>query len=169
MRRKIKLFLRSQADYHGLAIRYANNLPPNVAGLLAPAEWPDTIVINANRTKNDHAFTILHEIGHFVLHYERSHRVRFPSYLTRKWKSKRMIRFSRLLRYVVARKMGQEVQADAWAFCALLGEGALNEALAICAQQPEKRWAFRLAFASSVYAGIKRRFKAVLRTLLQPL
>jgi hypothetical protein len=168
MMRKIKPFLRTQAHYYGLVIRYVTDLPPNVPGLLVPAERPHTIVVNANRSKSDHAFTILHEIGHFILHYERSHRVRFPSYLTREWKSKRMIRFSKLLRYVVARKMGLEAQADGWAFCALLGEGALNDALAICAQHPEKRWTFRVVFVSSIYHGIKRRVKKAIKGLIHP-
>jgi hypothetical protein len=160
--------IRVLVDSYGLGIRYVTDLPPNVAGLLVPVQSPRTIVVNANGTKSDHAFTILHELAHFILHIERSHRTRFPSYLTRQWKSKRMIRFSKIFQRVVSRKMGHEPQADAWAFCVLIQIGAIVDARAICAQHPEKRWMFNLVRVSSLYAGIKRRIKSVIRRVFHP-
>jgi hypothetical protein len=166
---KTKLNVRAAADYYGLKIEYASNLSPKVAGLLVPIESPHTILVNANHSKSDHVFTILHEIGHYILHVERSHRVRLPWYLRRQWQSKRTIRFSRSLRRIQSRIMNPEMQADAWAFCALLQFGAIDDAKAICTRYPEKTWMFLLAVAGSIYNRIKLRIQRVIRRICQPL
>ena len=168
MTRKTKLIVRAVAHHLRLRIKYVSTLSPKVAGFLDPSRASRTIVVNANKSKSDHVFTILHEIAHYILHYERSHRTRLPWYITRQWKSEPMIRFSKLLRRVVSRRFDNESQADLWAFCALLQIGAADDALAISAQYPEKNSAFWLSVAASIYAGIKSRLKRAFRRILHP-
>jgi hypothetical protein len=168
MTRKTKQILRALAAYHELRIKYVSDLPDRVLGFLDPCKASRTIVVNANRSKSDHVFTILHEIAHHILHFERSHRTRPPWYLTRQWKSKRMARISKILQRVASRKITIEKQADAWAFCALLRIGATDDLQAILTQYPEKTPMFWLILYSSIYAGIKRRIRGVLRMLFHP-
>jgi len=168
MTRRTKQIVRGLAANNDLRIKYVSDLPPTVHGFLDPSKASRTIVVNANKSKSDHVFTILHEIAHFILHFERSHRMRLPWYLTRKWKSERMIQFSKELMQVVLRKLNVEHQADIWAFCALFQIGATDDAQAIVAHDSEKRWTFRLAFASSIYAGIKHRVKRAINGIVHP-
>jgi hypothetical protein len=105
---KTKLTVRALAHYHGLRIKYVSDLPATVPGFLDPSKASRTIVVNANKSRSDHAFTILHEIDHFILHFERSHRIRLPWYLTRQWKWRPVIRFSKLFRRAASRKLNDE-------------------------------------------------------------
>ncbi len=168
MTRKTKQFLRSLTDYCGLRIKYVSDLPSTVPGFLDPSKTSRTIVVNANKSKSDHAFTILHEIAHFILHYERSHRIRLPSYLTRHWKWRPMIRFSKLNKRIFSRKFNAERQADLWAFCTLLRIGATDDALAIVAQYPEKNSLLWQSVAGCTYSGIKSCLKRVFVRILHP-
>jgi hypothetical protein len=166
MTRTTKLIVRALAAYCRLRIKYVSDLPAAVPGFLDPSKASHTIVVNANRSKSDHAFTILHEIAHYILHFERSHRTRLPWYLTRKWKSKRMNRLSKTIYRVVSRKLNNEAQADAWAFCVLLCIGANDDAQAISAQCPEKSWLYKLALASSICTALKNRVKTTFGQIL---
>jgi hypothetical protein len=168
MTRKTKQIVRAYAAYNELRIKYVSDLPPAVPGFLDPSKASRTIVVNANRSKSDHVFTILHEIAHFILHFERSHRMRLPWYLTRQWKSKRMIRLSQILRRFVSRKLSKETQADTWAFCVLSQIGATDDVQAILTEYPEKTGVFCLCVFSCIYAGIKGRIKRVIRRIFQP-
>ncbi len=112
MTRKTKQLLRDFAGGHGLRIKYASGMSPKVSGFLDPSPASRTIVLNATKSKSDHAFTIAHEIGHYILHYRRSHRLHLPWYLTRQWKSRRMVRFSKLITRVFFRNFNYERQAD---------------------------------------------------------
>jgi hypothetical protein len=119
MTRKTKQIVRGLADYNDLRIKYVSDLPPTVPGFLDPSKASRTIVVNANRSKSDHVFTILHEIAHHVPHVERSHRARLPWYLTRQWKRQSPMVFSRTIKRAFFRRFDQERQADFGAFCAL--------------------------------------------------
>jgi hypothetical protein len=168
MTRKTKQFLRTLAEYYELRIKYVSDLPAKVAGFVDPSKASRTIVVNANRSKSDHAFTIAHEIAHFILHYERSHRMPSPWYLTRRWKSGPMIRFSKLLKRVVSRKLNDERQADMWAIAALLYIGARDDLEVFLAEHPDKTGFFCLCVFASIYARIKLCSKRVMRRLFQP-
>ena len=167
MTRKTKLTIRALAHHLRLRIKYAS-MTPKVAGFLDPSRASRTIVINANKSKSDHVFTILHEIAHFILHFERSHRIRLPSYLTRQWKSKPMMRFSQATKHLVSRKLNLEWQADMWAICALLHIGATDDLQAILTQYPEKTGIACLSVVGTIYAGIKSRLKRASRQICHP-
>jgi hypothetical protein len=167
MTRKTKQFVRAIARHLGLRIKYANMIP-KVAGFLDPSMASRTIVINANKSKSDHVFTILHEIAHYILHYERSHRMRLPWYLTHQWKSNPMIRLSRTTKRAVSRKFNYEWQADMWAICALLHIGATDDIQVILTQYPEKTGLACLCVAGTIYAGVKSRLKRAFSRILHP-
>jgi hypothetical protein len=168
MTRKTKLFIRALADHLRLRIKYVNDLPAKVPGFLDPSKASRTIVVNASKSKSDHAFTILHEVAHYILHYKRSHRTRLPWWLARKWKSKPMIRFSKTTKRIASRTLNDERQADLWAFCALFQIGATDDVLDIVGQYPEKNSTFWLSFVGCIYSGIKFRVKRAFRTILHP-
>ena len=84
MTRKTKLFSRLLAAHYCLRIKYVSDLPANVPGFLDPSKASRTIVLNASKSKSDHAFTIFYEIAHFILHAQRSHQLlRLPAWLKR--------------------------------------------------------------------------------------
>jgi hypothetical protein len=149
------------AAYFGLRIKYVGGLSPKVAGFMIAK----TIVINANKSKSDHAFTIAHEIGHYHLHCKQNYQMPFPRILKRQWKAKRMIRFSKLLNRVLARQFNTENQADLWAFCALFYIGARDDVLAVLEQHPEKATLFWLSVVGCIRANIQRRLKAAARDM----
>jgi len=167
MTRKTKQFVRAIAHHLRLRIKYANMIP-KVAGFLDPSKASRTIVINATKSKSDHVFTILHEIAHYILHYERSHRMRLPWYLTRQWNANPMARFSKATKRLVSRKLNPEWQADMWAMCALLHIGAADDFQAILTQYPEKTGLACLCVAGTIYAGIKSRLKKAFRRICHP-
>jgi len=167
MTRKTKQFVRAMAHRLRLRIKYAN-MTPKVAGFLDPSRASRTIVINANKSKSDHVFTILHEIAHYILHYERSHSMRLPWYLSHQWKSNPMIRLSRTTKRAVSRKFNDEWQADMWATCALLQIGAADDLQAILKQYPEKIGLVWLCLVGSLYAGVKCRLKRAFSRILHP-
>jgi hypothetical protein len=163
MTQKTKQFLRQwTADLH-LRIKYVSAMSPKVAGFLDPSAGSRTIVVNAGRSKSDHAFTIAHEIAHYILHYKRSHRIHLPWYLTRQWKPNFMIRFSKLIKRLVFRTFNAERQADLWAIGVLLYIGATDDLQALLTQHPEKiRW-FCLWVVAATFTNIKLRLKGDFR------
>lgn len=154
-----ELALRALAHHFGLTIEYVSNMPSGLRGFLSPIEAPDTIVVDATSSRSEQAFTIVHELAHYILHYERSHRTRLPSFLTQQWKSERMIRLSRIFNRFVSRELNREWQADGWAFCALLQIGATDDIAEILKLHPEKTGICCLCVIGSIYEGIKSRFK----------
>ena len=106
MTRQTKRTLRALANHYALRIKYAST-SPKVSGFLDPSRASRTIVVNANKSKSEHAFTILHELAHFILHCVRSHRIRLPWYVTRRWKSKRMMHVSKLIKRIFFSKIHQ--------------------------------------------------------------
>jgi hypothetical protein len=163
MTRKTKQFLRAFVGYFGLRIKYVSAMSPKVSGFLDPSAASRTIVVNANKSKSDHAFTIAHEIAHYILHYQRSHRLHLPWYLTRRWKNRRMMRFSKLTTRVFLRDFNGERQADMWAIATLLYIGATDDLAIILDQHPEKSGSFWICVIACGYTGIKFRLKRAFR------
>jgi hypothetical protein len=162
MTRKTKLSLRRFAASLGLRIKYVSVLPHKICGFLDPASR--TIIVNAKKSKSDHAFTIAHEIAHYVLHTQRLHRIKLPWYLKHQWKSPKMRRFSKLTARVYFRGFNVERQADMWAFATLLYFGAKDDIQVIFNQHPDKRSAFFLCAAACIYTEIKFRLKSFSKT-----
>jgi hypothetical protein len=165
MTRKTKLLIRALADQFRLRIKYVNDLPAKVAGFLDPSKASHTIVVNATKSKSDHAFTILHEIAHYILHFQRSHQMRLPWYLTRQWKSQPMNRFSKTTKRLVSRKFDDEWQADMWAVGALLFIGAKDDFQAFVNQHPDKTWLVSVCLLASIYTNVKFRVKSAFRPI----
>jgi len=168
MTKHTKLAIRALTSQLRLKVKYTGTLPGKVPGFLIFNGGSGTIVINATKSASDHAFTILHEIAHYILHCICSHQMRLPWYLTRQWKSNLMTRWSKTTKRAVSRKFNAEWQADMWAFCALLHIGATDDFQAILAHYPEKSGRACLCVAGSLYAGIKSRLKKTFVQILHP-
>jgi hypothetical protein len=166
MTRKTKQLLRDFAASFGLRIKYASGMSPKVSGFLDPSPASRTIVLNATKSKSDHAFTIAHEIGHFVLHCQRSHRIRLPWYLTRRWTHKRIAYSCKLLRRVFFRSFNFERQADMWAILTLMYIRATDDLEIILDEHPEKNGSFWLCVIAGAYAGAKLRLKGAFREVV---
>jgi hypothetical protein len=166
MTRKTKLFLRGLAAHFGLRIKYVGALSPKISGFLDPSPMSRTIVVNAAKSKSDHAFTIAHEIAHYILHCQRLHRFRLPWFLTRQWKSKKLRRVSKLTVRLYFRDFNAEQQADLWAFATLMYIGATDDVLEIFNQHPDKRSGFWICATACIYTGIKQQLKSAFQPIL---
>jgi hypothetical protein len=128
--------------YFGLQIEYRDDLPPDNAGFLDPSAEPQYIAINRNLPHCEQAFTIAHELGHYVNHHNRPPRRYFPAILDRQYKSKRIhyvvSHTSRFLHY----KYGKEWQADLYAFVLLITIGAAKDLTEYLERHPAQwKWA----------------------------
>ena len=162
MKQRTKNILRELAKYLGLKIVFVNYFGPDIHGKLLPRE--KRILINANKPKCEHVFTVLHEIGHYVLHVQRraSNRPR-NWFLNRQWKIEPIALFAskvrRAARLFFNSDTGREWEADLWAMCALvylkkfIGSSIL---ISFLERHPEKRGVYRLAAYSSFWNEAKQ-------------
>ena len=86
MKVKAKNTLREMARYLGIQVKFVSYLADDVHGKLIPRE--KRVLINASKPRTEHIFTLLHELGHFVLHYQNFPRKYHPWYLEIHWKNK---------------------------------------------------------------------------------
>jgi hypothetical protein len=161
-------WLNKFADYFGLQIEYVFDLPDNVAGVLQSGPDPRYIIVNARKSRSEQAFTIAHEMGHYVMHHDRPPWDILPWYMKIQWKSPLMSKASRTLNRWVRRKFGVEWQADLWAFMLLCLIGARDDLLAINENHPEKSLTFWCTCLGLAYAGIKRRITGFFQKIFNP-
>lgn len=160
--------LKDSAAYLDLHIEYVAELPDNVCGFLEPGPDPRYVFINARKPHSDQAFTIAHELAHYVLHFDRPPRNIQPWYLNIQWKSERMSKFSQKINRSVRRGCGREFQADLWAFLLLWRIGAADDLIAIAEIYPKKRPLFWLTRAGVICFGMTRIIKSFFRRLFNP-
>jgi hypothetical protein len=174
VKRKTKKFLREIAQHLGLKVVFVSYLSDDIHGKLLPRE--KRILINAHKPRCEHVYTILHEFGHYLVHFKKCAPKRFDRwYLNRRWKIDAIAEFAsklrRHLRFILNMHAGKEWEADLWAFCALLymqkyvGRSYLT---AFLDRHPEKASVFLLAASGFLYCNVKQRAKTALQIMLKP-
>ena len=120
MKQRVKNTLRAMAGHLGLKVKFVDYLDETTHGRLLIRER--RILINARKPRPEHIFTILHEIGHFVVHHQHRGRDRCPWYFRQDWNneflSELCAKVRRHLRFLFNRHAGREWEADLWAMCA---------------------------------------------------
>ena len=174
MKRKTKNILREMARHLGLKIVFVSYLSDDIHGKLLPRE--KRILINAHKPRCEHVYTILHEIGHFQLHFKKiGPNMLNRWYLNRRWKTDAIAVFAskvrRHMRFFFNNHAGKEWEADLWAFCALfylqkyVGRSYLT---AFLNRHPEKTGIFLLAAYGFIYSNIKQRTKTAFQMVCKP-
>ena len=100
------------SKYIGIKVKFVDYLGDDVHGKLLPRE--KRILINARKPRTEHIFTLLHEIGHFLVHVKKTHTLRNPRFLEIHWKSERLANFfskvRRGVRFFRNRQSGKEAR-----------------------------------------------------------
>ncbi|HEY3855598.1 MAG TPA: ImmA/IrrE family metallo-endopeptidase [Verrucomicrobiae bacterium] len=161
-----KNILRETAKQLCLKVRFVDYLLENVYGKLLPRER--RILINANKPRYEHVYTLLHEFGHYLLHFKQIKPRRLsPWYLNINWKIEAVAdiaaKVRRGVRLAFHSEKGKEWEADLWAMCGfvyLKKFGASTDLAAFLKRHPEKRWIYRLVATTGVYTEIKKPISA---------
>lgn len=174
MKHRTNQALRSLSKYLGLKVKFVGYFKDDIHGKLLPRE--KRILINAHKPREEHIFTLLHEIGHFLLHFKnapRKHHPRiFDIHWQIQWLSRLCSQVRRYFRLIFNQESGREWEADLWAFCAFLYLvkpcGCRDELIAFLERHPEKRGRFCLAVLGFVYSGTKAGLLKFRKLLLAP-
>jgi hypothetical protein len=161
--------IEDMPGYFGLQIEYRDDLPANNAGYLDPAEEPQYIAVNRNLPHCEHAFTVAHELGHYVLHVGRKPRNFLPGYLNFAWQSKPLAGSARTTERWLRRYFNQEWQADLYAFCLMFNLGEANDLKAFVERHPGKMWLYFLATTICFVKAIPRIIKGLMLICLKRL
>jgi hypothetical protein len=162
-----KKVLREMARQLGLKIKFVHYFAENVHGKLLPNE--KRILINANKPRDEHVFTLLHEIAHYILHFKRKVNRRLcPWYLRLNWKIHAIAVFfskwRRAVRLAFNTQKGKEWEADVWAMCGLVylkKFAGFSDLPSFLARHPEKRRMYWYATAAITCTGVKTRIAGV--------
>jgi hypothetical protein len=171
MKRKTKNVLRGLTKHIGIMVKFVDYLDDNTHGKLLPRE--KRILINARKPRNEHIYTLLHEIGHYLIHFKGLPRKHHPRLFDINWKADWLARLSskirRYYRFIFNKETGREWEADVWAMCAFVyiarRFGCRGELFTFLKRHPEKRNIFLLATYSTVYCDTKMRIKRVWHAL----
>jgi len=174
MKQKIKNTLRALTGHIGFKVKYVDYLPDNTHGMLLIKER--RILLNARKPRSEHFFTILHEIGHFVVHHTIPPRDYCPRYLRKDWKRDSVDRaFSqarRYVRFIFNCSAGKEWEADLWAICAFIvltkQIGCWAELATFLGRHPDKTKTFLLATSVISYSDVKKYVANHIKRLLLP-
>ena len=174
MTRRTKNTLRAIAKHFGLKIVFVSYFSADVYGQLLPRE--KRILINAHKPRYEHIYTLLHEFGHFLLHFKSLPRQHHPRFFDINWESERLSNFCsvvrRYFRFAFNIRRGKEWEADIWAMCAFIylakAVGCRAEFDAFLKRHPEKTNVYLLATCGTIYCGSKARIKNICRCLLLP-
>jgi len=172
MKTRLKNTLRALAKHFGLKIVFVHYFDDRTHGKLLVEE--KRILINARQPRNEYIFTVLHEIGHFVVHVQRILRSRHPRFCNINWKIERLDRLCfelrRYFRYIFSKESGKEWEADLWAMCAFeyLAKhiDCRDELRLFCKRHPDKKNLYRLVRATVIYCDIKTRIKKVINPII---
>ena len=153
--------IEDMAGYFGLQIEYRDDLPPDNAGFLDHNDEPQYIAVNSNLPHCEQAFTIAHELGHYVKHHNRPRRRYFPGVLDREYQSKRVAQVASHTHRFVYFKFNKEWEADLYAFLLLINLGVAKDLTAYLERHPKKTKLFCLALAVSFVMGFPRIIKGL--------
>ena len=173
MKHRVKITLRAMAAHIGLKVRFVDYFDHHTHGKLLVRER--RILVNAQTPRVEHVFTILHEIGHFVVHHQNSTRDYCPGYLRKNWKLASVNYYiglvRRRLRYIFQCSAGKEWEADLWAMCAFILIAKQLDCRPVLTEflerHPEKWGVFILAKGAFAYTGAKTRLNNTRRMLHQ--
>jgi hypothetical protein len=162
-----KKVLREMLRQLGIKAKFVHYFAENVHGKLLPSER--RILINASKHRDEHVFTVLHEIAHYVLHFKRrANRRLCPWYLKINWKIDAVAAFfskvRRGVRLYFNCDKGKEWEADAWAMCGLVylkKFAGFSDLPTFLARHPEKQRMYWYATAAVTYTGVKSRISGV--------
>jgi IrrE N-terminal-like domain len=148
--------------YFGLQIEYRDDLPANNAGYLDPHDEPQYIALNRNLPHCEQAFTIAHELGHYLRHHNQPRRRFFPGVLDREYQSERIADLACRTRRTLYLIFTKEWEADLYAFCLLFNIGAGDDLKAYLERHPEKMRMGIVAFAICFFKAIPRIIKGLI-------
>jgi hypothetical protein len=171
MKVRTKNILRDTAKHLGVKIKFVSYLADDVHGKLLPRE--KRILINANKPRYEHVYTLLHEFAHYLLHFKkRVPRRHCPWYLKFNWKIDAIARIAsklrRFIRFAFNSKAGREWEADLWAMCGLVylkRFGGQSDLTAFLNRHTDKKWIYRLAATATVYSETKKRIATAFNLL----
>ena len=171
MKHRVKKTLRELTTHFGVKVKYVGYFGAETHGKLMPRE--KIILINAHKSRPEHVFTLLHELGHYVLHVLNPYRKFHPRWCDLNWRVQFMANLCstirRYMRFNFRKEAGREWEADTWALCAfwLLAcrFGAWEEFSAFLKHHPEKRWKFALVRTVSIFQDGRTRIKTFVRHL----
>ena len=135
-----KYTIYDMPGYFGLKIEYRDDLPADNAGFLHDADEPLFIAINRSLPRCEQAFTIGHELCHFLKHQNRPRRNFNIRLLNHPWESRRAKTYARYVRKILHIFLPVEFEADLFAVGMLFELGAMEELKAYLELHPEKIW-----------------------------
>ena len=174
MKHRIKNTLRGMSQHLGIKVKFVDYFADDVHGKLLPRE--KRILINARKSRNEHLFTLLHELGHYLIHFKNSPKKHHPRFLEFNWKNDWLLnlcsKIRRSMRYYFNSTNGKEFEADLWAFGAFIyfvkHLGCRNDLLTFLDRHPEKSRAFLIAALGVTVSDIKTRIRKIATILLAP-
>ena len=133
------------------------------------------ILINAHKPRYEHIFTVLHEIGHIIMHVRNQNRVHQHPWLHRFWNIVLIDNFvakvRRHVRMIFNKDSGREWEADLWAMCAFLYVTKVfknpYELTTFIWHHPEKSPMVTLAAAGVALTHIKIEIKENIELLME--
>lgn len=136
MKPEIQKKLCEVARIAGTELHFAEGMPVRFYG----CQHTDSpiAVINSELPDSEQIFTILHEIGHCVLHYKKDHKLPIPSFINRPYENELLSDAAYKTKRMLRQKLNSEWQADCWALCAFLQLGAREEFQDFLRRHPEK-------------------------------
>ena len=174
MKHRIKNVLRGLSQHLGIKVKFVDYFGDDVHGKLLPRE--KRILINARKPRNEHIYTLFHEIAHYLIHFKSLPRKRHPRILDIHWKADWLARFCsqlrRYLRFIFNSEAGKKWEADVWAMCAFVYTarhcGFGDELMTFLKRHPEKTNVFLLAVCGFVYSGTKTGIQKIGHSIAMP-
>lgn len=171
MKHRVKKTLREIVKYFGVKVKFVHYFDAETQGKLIPRE--KIILINAHQPRTEHIFTVLHEIGHYVLHVLNPNRRFHPRWCDLNWKGQFMVnlcsKIRRYMRFNFRKEAGREWEADTWAMLVfwLIARdfGGRKELSDFLDRHPEKMSKFILVVAGVALQDMRRRIKNLLGCL----
>ena len=174
MKHPIKNTLRGMSQHLGIKVKFVDYFGDDVHGKLLPRE--KRILINARKPRNEHIYTLFHEIDHYLIHFKSPPRKRHPKFCDVKWEADWLARLCskirRFYRFRFNSEDGKEWEADIWAMCAFVYTarhcGFRDELIAFLERHPEKTNVFLLAVCGFIYSGTKTGIQKIGHSIAMP-
>ena len=164
MNPEIQKNLCNRARHAGLELNFVEGMPIRFYGC-QHTEAP-IAVINSDQPQCEQIFTILHEIGHFELHYKKNFKIHIPAVLNRPYENELLSEVTHKTKRVIQQKLYQEWLVDLWAICAFFEIGCPDDFKEFFRRHPEKFKLFPLIIPFILKARLARKFKRLLHRIV---
>ena len=164
MNPKIQKLLCDLAQHAGTELIFADGLPTRFYGC-QHTEAP-IAVINSDLPQCEQIFTILHEIGHFVLHHKKPHSLPIPALINRPYENKHLAEATYKIKRALRVSFGQEWQADLWATCAFFEIGCPDDFHEFFKRHPRKMKLFPIIIPIILKCRLQRWIQKKLRVVV---